>query len=84
MPYLKLSGVAGQASTEARTSPVRIGREAGSTVVVTGEHAKVVSGRHAEIRYEGNAWLLVDLGSRNGTYLNGRPIGTPTAMRKSA
>ena len=81
MPYLKLSGVAGQASTEARTSPVRIGREAGSTVVVIGEHAKVVSGRHAEIRYEGNAWLLVDLGSRNGTYLNGRRIGTPTALK---
>ena len=83
MPYLKLSGAAGgpQPATEARTSPVRIGREAGSTIMVVGEHAKVVSGRHAEIRYEGNAWLLVDLGSRNGTYLNGRRIGTPTALK---
>lgn len=83
MPYLKLSAAAGgpQPATEARTSPVRIGRETGSTIVVSGEHANVVSGRHAEIRYEGNAWLLVDLGSRNGTYLNGRRIGTPTALK---
>jgi pSer/pThr/pTyr-binding forkhead associated (FHA) protein/S1-C subfamily serine protease len=49
--------------------------------MVSGEDAKVVSGRHAEIRYEQSAWLLVDLGSRNGTYLNGRRLGAPTALK---
>ncbi len=32
------------------------------------------SGNHAEIRREGQRWVLVDAGSRNGTLVNGRPI----------
>jgi len=38
-----------------------------------------VSTRHAEIRVEGGAWVVADLGSRNGTYLNGRRLG-PAAL----
>lgn len=33
-----------------------------------------VSTCHAEIRYEGGRFILYDLGSLNGTFLNGRPI----------
>ena len=33
-----------------------------------------VSRRHAEIREQGDRWILVDLGSTNGTLLNGRKI----------
>lgn len=33
-----------------------------------------VSRRHAEIRYEGGAFLLIDLGSRHGTYVNSSKI----------
>src|SRR5690606_9298857 len=32
------------------------------------------SGNHAEIRREGGRYVLVDVGSRNGTLVNGRPI----------
>lgn len=32
------------------------------------------SGNHAEIRREGAKWILLDVGSRNGTLLNGRPV----------
>lgn len=32
------------------------------------------SGRHAEIRREGDAWILVDSGSRNGTFVSGQRI----------
>lgn len=32
------------------------------------------SGNHAEIRREGGRWVLVDVGSRNGTLVNGRPV----------
>jgi hypothetical protein len=33
-----------------------------------------VSRKHAEIREQGDRWILVDLGSTNGTLLNGRKI----------
>jgi pSer/pThr/pTyr-binding forkhead associated (FHA) protein len=33
-----------------------------------------VSRRHAELRREGPAWWLVDLGSTNGTELNGKRV----------
>lgn len=33
---------------------------------------QVVSGEHAVLSWTGEFWLLRDLGSRNGTYLNGR------------
>jgi len=84
VPYIKLveSSRPGQPVTEARQSPVRIGREAGSTIPFSGEAAKVVSTRHAELRFDGGAWVVVDLGSRNGTYLNGRRLGAaaPSAL----
>jgi len=32
------------------------------------------SGRHAEIRNENGRYLLIDMGSRNGTWLNGQRI----------
>ena len=33
-------------------------------------HAEIVSRRHAEIRWEGDRYWLVDLGSANGTFVN--------------
>jgi pSer/pThr/pTyr-binding forkhead associated (FHA) protein len=33
-----------------------------------------VSRRHAELRREGPSWWLVDLGSTNGTELNGKRV----------
>ncbi len=32
------------------------------------------SGRHAEVRREGLGWVVVDAGSRNGTWLNGQRV----------
>ena len=32
------------------------------------------SGRHAEILKEGDAWYVVDAGSRNGTMINGQRV----------
>lgn len=34
---------------------------------------RFVSGRHAQLRWDGAEWWLEDLGSRNGTLVNGRP-----------
>lgn len=39
------------------------------------------SRRHTEIRPANGSWALVDLGSSNGTYLNGRRIVNPTLLK---
>jgi predicted component of type VI protein secretion system len=40
-----------------------------------------VSRRHAAIRLEGEAVAIEDLGSTNGTYVNGERIGAPRSLR---
>lgn len=39
------------------------------------------SRRHAEIRPEDGHWVLVDLESANGTFLNGRRVGDPLPLQ---
>jgi len=51
--------------------PALIGRSPDSTVVIADPRA---SRRHAEIRPAGNGFLVTDLGSMNGTVVNGAPI----------
>jgi hypothetical protein len=46
-------------------------------------HASV-SRDHAELRREGTGWTLRDLGSRNGTHLDGRAIQAREAVREGA
>lgn len=50
------------------TGAVVLGR-AGDCEVVFDE--LVVSGRHARVAHVGGGWSIEDLGSRNGTYVNG-------------
>lgn len=49
--------------------PVVIGRMSTNDVVLSDPN---VSRRHAELRRAGGRWLLVDLGSTNGTSVNGK------------
>ncbi|MWA09614.1 FHA domain-containing protein [Streptomyces sp. BA2] len=52
---------------------VRIGRAADNDLVIDD---LVVSRRHAELRVlDDGTYEIVDLGSHNGTYLNGQPVG---------
>lgn len=53
---------------------IRIGRMPDSDVDFDPEVDLDASGRHAEIRVESGRYLLVDTGSRNGTWLNGQRI----------
>lgn len=55
-----------------------IGREAG--LVVTLDDPRV-SARHAELTYRHEQWWLRDLGSSNGTLLNGQPVHSVVAVR---
>jgi len=57
---------------------VRIGREADMDVVIDNV---AVSRRQAEIRLEGAGWVLRDLGSGNGTFLNGRRVDDAAPIR---
>lgn len=60
----------------------RIGRERGLEVEITLE-AGNVSRRHAEIRRQNDSFIIVDPGSFNGTFLNGRRIADPEVLNDS-
>ncbi|MEP6718583.1 MAG: FHA domain-containing protein [bacterium] len=58
---------------ELKKEVTRFGRDAGVEGAIDAA-AAIVSRRHAEIRRQDGRYLLVDLGSFNGTVLNGRRI----------
>ncbi|MEE8143386.1 MAG: FHA domain-containing protein, partial [Planctomycetota bacterium] len=53
------------------TVPFTIGRKQENHIVLQDER---ISGQHARVEREGDAWWLVDCGSGNGTYVNKRRI----------
>jgi hypothetical protein len=40
-----------------------------------------VSGAHAELVFDEGSWWLIDLGSTNGTFINGRPVRQRTRVQ---
>src|SRR5262244_1281726 len=66
-----ISGKWGDAVVSMTDGPLLIGRQAGATLKIV--HASV-SRRHAVIEQEGDKFVIADLGSRNGTFVNGIPI----------
>ena len=61
--------------------PIRLGRSASVEVRFHDTLDSVASGHHAQIVFERGAYQLLDLGSRNGTWLNGRKLTTKEALR---
>ena len=62
---------------------IRIGRAETNAIVLNDD---VVSGEHVELRRNGDGWEIVDLGSTNGTYIDGERVtrvalGAATAVR---
>src|ERR1700761_2641956 len=58
-------------------SGVTLGRSRSSDVMVDDPN---VSRAHAEVRAHGSTWVLTDLGSTNGTRLNGRWVTQPEGL----
>jgi hypothetical protein len=57
---------------------VQLGRDRESTIVVADQK---VSRRHANMTPLDDTYILTDLGSANGTYLNGVQIAQPTRLK---
>jgi pSer/pThr/pTyr-binding forkhead associated (FHA) protein len=58
-------------------SPVTLGRAHDSTLVLTDDYA---SNKHARLVPTADGWTLEDLGSTNGTYLDGGKVSRPTPV----
>ncbi|MEA2441608.1 MAG: hypothetical protein QOH76_3032 [Thermoleophilaceae bacterium] len=59
------------------TAPVQIGRHADNDFVIDD---RTVSRHHAAIHREGYLWMLEDLGSTNGTRVNGTQVRERAAI----
>lgn len=59
-------------------TPVEIGRDESTDIALDDDQA---SRRHARVSAQGDLALLEDLGSTNGTYVNGQPIEGPRVLR---
>jgi pSer/pThr/pTyr-binding forkhead associated (FHA) protein len=57
--------------------PITLGRAKDSTLVLDDDY---VSSRHARIYPSNGQWLVEDLGSTNGTYLDRAKVAAPTAV----
>src|SRR5262249_50430759 len=78
MAILKiLSGERSGQTVDLRGDVVVLGRHPGCDIRVPDE---TVSRRHARIIVQGDGYFVEDLGSRNGTYLNGCPVTSPARL----
>ena len=62
---------------ELGATPISIGRLPENTVVLDDDY---VSGRHARLYPHEGAWVVEDLGSTNGTYLDKTRVSAPTVV----
>jgi hypothetical protein len=61
------------------TGPVVIGRSPGADIVIGDDF---VSGKHSRVTPAGDGAVLEDLGSTNGTLLNGKRVEAPQSLRE--
>jgi len=57
--------------------PITIGRADSSTLVISDDY---VSTNHARLVPRGDAWVVEDLGSTNGTFLDRTKVTAPTPV----
>lgn len=69
---------AGSSIDIAGKKEILIGRASSSDLVISDEFA---SGMHAKLVLVGEDWVLQDLNSTNGTFLDGKRVSTPATMK---
>jgi len=70
--FLRFSRDGQQHTVALPTGPFALGRADGNDLSFPQDHA--ISSRHAVIEQQANDWLIRDLNSTNGTYVNGNEI----------
>ena len=81
-PQLRLRRVKGGEDLVASGSEIVVGRSSACAIPLRSVADTVVSKRHAVITLDpGGDATIQDVGSRNGTFLNGRPVRARTALR---
>ena len=81
---IRLTHLSGSMMGTSSTSPkavIRIGRGTDNDVCYNPQMDTKVSTHHAEIRFDGSSYTLVDKGSSNGTFVNGKQL-KPNEPRK--
>ncbi len=79
MPYLRLRDLRSGSLYEFEAGEVRVGRDPELEFSLSGEGTDVVSGTHLRFVYRVRRWWLEDMGSRNGTYVAERRLGSGQA-----
>ena len=80
--FVRLRRVQGGEDLAASGPEVVMGRSAGCQIALRTVADTVVSKRHAKLTFVDAATVMLsDLGSRNGTYLNGSPVQARTRVR---
>jgi len=61
--------------------PVTAGRHPSCDLRFAAHADLEVSARHAVFEHDGTTWTIRDIGSTNGTFVNGQPVTNATALR---
>jgi adenylate cyclase len=77
-PRLTLKDPAGEVTEYPLGASNVLGRSTTASVRLADRE---VSRKHSQIDHEGDAWILRDLGSSNGTFLNGKRIAGPAQLK---
>jgi adenylate cyclase len=77
-PFLKFEDGDGREIPLISGTVWKIGRTEQNAVVLVDD---MVSRNHAMIQFEGGDFYLIDMGSRNGSFVNGRRLTVPVALR---
>ncbi len=74
MPYIRYQHpVNGVTFVELGATPVSFGRSKEADIPL---EDNMLSRKHCEVKHAGGAFVLTDLKSKNGTFVNGTPVST--------